>query len=278
MKVQHIRRLIYEGSNTCLLYFHTGWEKEAWCECLRGAAKLEYDVDDWYLKLKKEFEDYSVRVGSQQPSHREALASQRKVTGNEPESGSKKRRFFWRRLTRRSSKNSKELKAESQSVPVSGVRHAADGEGRTREKKTVDGPKKTVACERTVSLSNTKEESAGRDEIGKSASMPPLQGDTLEVVEAIVTRKNVEEGVLSEGRSSVDHGLLCWNMIISRMFFDIYHSVDVTGFVQQRIQASVPAICRPWPLVKRCRLYCFVCSTFFLSPGYSLTEGSRERV
>lgn len=240
VKLHNGSRPVYGGSHDCLLYLETGWEKEAWCEVLRASANWVNDTDDWYFKLKKEYDEYLHRVEQQFPFLRGLPqgTSLPRTAGEEKERKTQKsdiaaitkKRLLWKKLTRRSMKNKDNKSGERERE-----------ESRRSSDEAEDGSSKGA------SIANT----AGESTLGRTASLDEysgrgyLSGPEDSTVTRLASYSSNAEILSSAAgdrdttqNESLERSLLCANLLFSRLFFDLYHSSAVVTRIRATLQAG----------------------------------------
>lgn len=241
LKLHNGSRHVYGGSHDCLLYLETGWEKEAWCEVLRASASWANDPDDWYFKLKKEYQEYSQRVENQFPflrglpqggtlSRSGTEEKERKVPKAEM-AALTKRRLLWKKLTRRSVKGMKDAK-------FSGERE--DSRKALSSDEAEDSSSKGASLAPNLGRAASSEDLSGRgdivgtDDISPSLPRTASNGDIAERDTTGLPQNETPE-----------RSLLCTNMFFSRIFFDLYHSPAVISRIRSVLQRQLSKVPTP---------------------------------
>ncbi|WZZ18766.1 hypothetical protein YC2023_111855 [Brassica napus] len=200
---------LYKGNKVFYIYLETSWEKESWCKALRLAACDSPERFIWYsTKLQQEFRSYVTSLNVAYHSFMKPSAGFSFETfdkGNRTDGGgSSKVRLFLKRFSRKRShredrKNSVRSYQDSQHGSSSG----RSGSGRKTGDYSADESDVPVFS-RSVSHSSSQ-----------------ISG--------------VSDGD-SEEKFDMDEGTLAWNLLISRLFFDLKRKTGVTSSVQARIQ------------------------------------------
>ncbi|KAH0913035.1 hypothetical protein HID58_036356 [Brassica napus] len=200
---------LYKGNKVFYIYLETSWEKESWCKALRLAACDSPERFIWYsTKLQQEFRSYVTSLNVAYHSFMKPSAGFSFETfdkGNRTDGGgSSKVRLFLKRFSRKRShredrKNSVRSYQDSQHGSSSG----RSGSGRKTGDYSADEADVPIFS-RSVSHSSSQ-----------------ISG--------------VSDGD-SEEKFDMDEGTLAWNLLISRLFFDLKRKTGVTSSVQARIQ------------------------------------------
>lgn len=263
--MHHPDREVYRGCKHCLFYTETGYEKEAWCEILRATAKMGSPANDWFIKTKREYEDYTHGVESHMPyvtrfhTEREAnhfdvsRKEDSKSDDNKSDEALSKKRLIWKKLTRRNSKgkDNKETKSADAmdelanftrriSVPSQGQ---DEGSVKRRESSIIND----LEDVRNASIASQATSTDSGDGVQIEATTSDSEGDKSAVVATLnddnessvlsVAEQTKPEPKFSPGKD-IDQSLLCLNMIVARLFFDFYHSSSRKARIQQIFQAS----------------------------------------
>ncbi|KAJ7539231.1 hypothetical protein O6H91_11G081900 [Diphasiastrum complanatum] len=259
IKVEHKTRTLFLGSTICLLYFETSWEKEAWCEALRAATRMERNDNKWYIDLKKEFKAYVVGIKDQYPSlsgtSQTCFLSQKSLDQNAETGSPRQRMSLLRRVLKKTLKvgnrdrrySEEQEESSTTKVPSNGqcqevlaldkkmdegmILHYSFGDT-FGTSITADETKFTAKTKETTNMyvSEKKTSAHGNDEI--SSMLPPTRG-----FPSIDQR--------GETGKAVDEGVLGWNILFSRLFFDLAHSTTIVASLQKRIQKLLSNVPTP---------------------------------
>ncbi|CAM6092420.1 unnamed protein product [Calypogeia fissa] len=237
VKLHNSSRHVYGGSHDCLLYLETGWEKEAWCEVLRASANWENDTDDWYYKLKKEYQEYLLRVENQFPFLKGlpqvSLPRTAEEKGKIPKAemaAITKKRLLWKKLTRRSLKGNK---GKSSAEGEDSKRASSDTEDGSSKNGSIANSVVDATLGRTGSLEDfSVRDTMGPDDTARTASYSDLAAATAD---ASSLPQN----------ESLERSLLCVNMLFSRIFFDLYHSPAVVARIRAIVQRQLAKVPTP---------------------------------
>ncbi|PKU67221.1 uncharacterized protein LOC110113903 [Dendrobium catenatum] len=208
---------VYDGSKTYYLYFDTAWEKESWCKALRLASSRDNKLINWYAQISKEFNFYLASFSAEFPSflkpsalHGEIVEKTIRVDGSSTYS---KARFFFKKLTKKASKSG----VESRANPVLSS---------TRD------TRKTA--EKLVTLNDvTLSEGSVKSPLEDKYSSSSFQDVHLSNKGPIMSDAAFDDKLFG------DDGTLCWNLLLSRLFFDAKRSAELNSLVKSRIQKTL---------------------------------------
>lgn len=260
IKVHHPTRILYRECKDCLFYAESGYEKEAWCEVLRATAMVNTPANDWFLRLKKEFWQYTDGAERHVPylskfrsgSNHLALTRNEENDLKSPEEAVSKRKLIWKKLLRRGSKGKQpkdttrspnaveELGRFSQRINL--LTQGQDEEGSKKGKESVisedlEDSKSASRASQASDESFTRNESTSSDSDVEKAALVPTPKDNEESKEVLAAA--LMDGDTNErARKEIDPAQLCLNMIIGRLFFDFYHSETRVAWLRGLIQVS----------------------------------------
>ncbi|KAL0731716.1 hypothetical protein Bca4012_027810 [Brassica carinata] len=206
LKVESKTSDLYKGNRVFYIFLETSWEKESWCKALRLAACNDQEKATWPTKLKHDFQNYiaSLNVAypsfTKQPSAGSDLESSDNKGGVKIEDGpSSKVRLLWKKFSRKKVQDKK-----------TSTRHYQDS--------SVSSGRSTPA--RKIRDNNIPEET---DVQAFSRSWSHGSSHVSDVD--------------SEDKFFVaDEGTLAWNLLISRLFFDVKLNTGIKNVVHERIQ------------------------------------------
>ncbi|KAL8132662.1 hypothetical protein AgCh_008224 [Apium graveolens] len=230
IKVESKTSAIYHGDKRLYIYFETSVEKESWSKALRIASCTNDENLQAFAKLRMEFQNYLTALNTEHPLllkpvmgfSAESIDRSIKVDGS-----SSKVRHFLKRLARKTSKSGIDIKADWSS--------AGGREGKSVNEK-FRLPQESVAATGfskpplVGKVPNSVDENAESATISRSGSRNSLSA----VSEADSDDKHIS-----------DEGTLCWNILISRLFFDVMSNSMIKSFVQARIQRSLSNVRTP---------------------------------
>ncbi|KAG4143443.1 hypothetical protein ERO13_D06G188200v2 [Gossypium hirsutum] len=130
--------------------------------------------------------------------------------------GISKVKLFWRRLSRKSSKSGSEKKGNS-------------GNQSTREERK--------SCEKQNQFQDSVSGKMSNSSTEENIPFTLPQGFPRSASQSCASVISDADSELD--RLNYDEGILCWNLLISRIFFDIKGSADLKSSLQQRIQRTL---------------------------------------
>ncbi|XVF26310.1 hypothetical protein REPUB_Repub14bG0005200 [Reevesia pubescens] len=219
IKLESKTSLIYNGSKIIYLYLETSWEKESWCKALRLASCDDKEKLDWFTNLNVDFHAYLASLNAGYPSFMKpslGFSAEPIDKGSSCEGSSSKVRLFWRKLSRKAIKPGIENKGiwTNQSA---------------REDKKVWEKQHPFQDSRTNKVPNSS--------TVENVAFPLAQGFPRSATQSCTS---VASDVDSElDRLNFDEGTLCWNLLISRIFFDIKGNAGLRSSIQTRIQRTL---------------------------------------
>ncbi|WJX66817.1 hypothetical protein P8452_51330 [Trifolium repens] len=232
IRLENKTTVIYHGSKTLYVYLETSSEKEAWCKALRLASCNERKKLQWFSHLQDEFHSYLTSLNTEYHSFMkpsvvgasfDAIERSTKTDGS-----SSKVRQFLRKITRRGSRVGLDNKSGWTSLS-----------SREEKKKT----EKLRACQDVVLATGFMKNAT-------SANHPKnYMSDDAASISSTLSHSGSQShfSVCSDTdeKSGIDEGTLCWNLLISRLFFDIKGNEQVKKSVQERIQRTLSNIRTP---------------------------------
>ncbi|KAM3374536.1 putative protein isoform X1 [Capsicum galapagoense] len=216
------------GSRILYIYLETCWEKEAWCKSLRLASCEDKEKLKWLAKLSIEFQNYLMSLNAGYPSFMKPYSSvgvDLSDKSSKFDGSSSKVRQFLKKLGKKAAKNVPENKGSSIS--------------------TSDHEERKIS-ERAHSLQDLAFSGGG---IKLAPTRKPLDFSTKDVVVPSSTSSSFGSGsrsqtsvtsdAESDDRIFGDEGTLCWNLLISRLFFDAKRNDQMKTSLQARIQRTL---------------------------------------
>nr|GLL35990.1 uncharacterized protein LOC109167016 [Ipomoea trifida] len=183
------------------IYLETSWEKESWCKALYLASSEDEEKLKWVNKLNTEFHSYLISLNAVYPSFMKPYSH----ISTEPIDKSNK-------LDGSSSKVRNFLRKLSKKSSKSSIENKANLSSREAPtEKSIDCSTEEIIVPSSLATLNA---SASRNHI-------PVISD-----------------VDSDDRAS-DEGTLCWNLLISRLFFDAKQNEEMRTSLQARIQRTL---------------------------------------
>ncbi|CAH2037092.1 unnamed protein product [Thlaspi arvense] len=198
---------LYKGGQVFYIYLETSWEKESWCKALRLAACENQERFIWYsTKLQEEFRSYVTSLNVAYPSFMKpslGFSFETLDKGNRTDGSSSKVRLFLKKFSRKRS-NREDRKTSARSYQ--------DSQHGSSSGKSISGKKMG-------------------DHITDETDVP--------IFSRSVSHSSHMSGVSDgdcEDKFDMDEGTLAWNILISRLFFDLKRNTGVKNSVQARIQ------------------------------------------
>ncbi|WCJ29152.1 Nucleus-vacuole junction protein 2 [Euphorbia peplus] len=209
IRVESKSSVIYNGSKTVYFYLETSWEKESWCKALRIVSCQDKERITWFTKLNEDFHSYVTSLNAGYPSFLKpsvGLLAETTDKLTKPDGSGSKVRLFLKKFTKKASRNTIENRGPF-SLP--------------REERKIHDKK------------------------------PPLisEDDNLSIFSTSTFSRTPSLGLLSDVESDdkfhTDEGTLCWNLLISRMFFDAKSNPNTKISVQSRIKRALSSMRKP---------------------------------
>lgn len=215
---------IYKESKTLYIYLETSWEKESWCRALRLGSCDDKSTLERFVKLQKQFRSYLTSLNAGYPSFMKPsagfYAADSVDRAPKIEGSSSKVRTLWKKLAKRASKGGVENKSTWISSSVHGERKISEKFHPYQD--LVQG----------ISLSKIAPPAdAFKDSMGDTSST----SSTLTHSGSQSQISGVSDADFDE-RFCIDEGTLCWNLLISRLFFDAKGNAEMKRSLQARIQ------------------------------------------
>ncbi|KAF6153437.1 hypothetical protein GIB67_003627 [Kingdonia uniflora] len=223
IKIENRDTVVYKGSRTCYIYLETSWEKESWCKAIRLASSVDKEMVNWYARLTKEFQDYLTSLNEGYPSFikpslgfsNEALDKSSKVVD-----GSSKVRLFLKKLAKKASKN--------------GLENRGNGNLSSIHEKRKSG-EKLHPFQEILSLRKSTEKTTAVPKDEDKVLQLPQSGSSRLGSRSFSTVSDAD----SEEKFGIDEGTLCWNLLVSRFFFDAKRNSAMKSSVHSQIQRTL---------------------------------------
>ncbi|KAK4793898.1 hypothetical protein SAY86_011892, partial [Trapa natans] len=219
------KSIIYKGNKTLYIYLDTSWDKESWCNALRCASCDDHIQLSWFSKLQEDFKTYLNTLHEGYPSFMKPhIGFYPEQTDKENRmDGSSKVRLMWKKFARKVSKATTDNN-KSTWTSFSG-----------REDKRLN--ERCGAYQDSVSNTGSGRATPTLGLLHPRCTSLPYPGSQGQM--------SVVSDIDPDDRISVDEGTLCWNLLISRLFFDIKNSEMVRKFIQDKIQRTLSNMRRP---------------------------------
>lgn len=215
--------ILYEGSKTIYIYLETSWEKESWCKALRIASCSDKEKLKWFYDLNVEFQSYLATLNTGYPlfvkpfvgSDNEHMDKSAKVDG------SSKVRHYFKKLSKKMSKNGTDNKMSGN--PMSGREEKKMGDKwhSLQDSMFGSGVAKTAPIGKVLNSSIEGKMVAPSTTGGTSGSGS---------YNALLSDMECDDKIGGDG------GTLCWNLLISRLFFDAKRNTVIKNSIHSRIQ------------------------------------------
>lgn len=222
LKLENRTSVIYNESKTIFIFLETSWEKEAWCKALRLASCVDKERLQWFAKLQKEFHSYISSLSTGYPSFMKPSAGYyAEATDKEikPHASSSKVRLFFKKLAKRTSKAASDYKVNSSSSlreekrfserfhpSPDFISSAGLGKGIPKAQST------RIFCEEDMAVPSTLTHSGSQSQASVISDPDP------------------------DDRFWTDDGTLCWNLLMSRFFFDATSNAGLMKSLHDRVQ------------------------------------------
>ncbi|KAF8014755.1 hypothetical protein BT93_H0529 [Corymbia citriodora subsp. variegata] len=214
IKLESKSSTIYKGSKVFYIFLETSWEKESWCKALRLASCDDRKRLTWLSMLDGKFKSYLVSLREEYPSFMKTPApvyAESIDRENRADGASSRVRLFWKKVTKKVSKGGIENK--SSWVPSSS----------REERKMIE---RLIGHQDSASAPSSL-----RGTSSQHSLYSPHSGSQSHI--------SVASDVDSDDKFGVDEGTLCWNLLISRLFFDAKSNEEIKRSLQSRIQRSL---------------------------------------
>ncbi|CAL2262610.1 unnamed protein product [Prunus armeniaca] len=229
IKLDSKSTIIYKGSKVFYIYLETSWEKESWCKALRLASSNDKEKLDWFAKLHEEFRCYLTLLNTGHPSlmkHSGGFSSAEPVDReNKIDGSSSKVRMFLKKITKKYSKVGPDNKLSWTS-------------SLGREERKISEKNRT--CQDSISFSSLVDASPpvkrAKSFTEGNLAIPPSSTLTHSGSQSHIS---VISDADSDEKFSTDEATLCWNLLISRLFFDAKSSVEMKKTLKAQIQRTL---------------------------------------
>ncbi|XP_022640054.1 uncharacterized protein LOC106769899 isoform X1 [Vigna radiata var. radiata] len=224
IKVDSKTSMIYHGSKTVYIYLETACEKEAWCKALRLASSDKKEKHQWFAQLQDNFHSYLISLNNEYHSHMKASVgsiADAVERASKPDGGSSKVRQFLKKLTKKSSRVGVENKSAWTSLS-----------GREERKIT----EKLRSCQDAVLATSYMKSTSAANHL----KVPLLENvaPSSSTVSHSASQSQFSD-VDADEKLGIDEGTLCWNLLVSRLFFDVKENVQMKKSIQERIQRTL---------------------------------------
>jgi hypothetical protein len=215
---------IYNASKTVFIFLETSWEKESWCKALRLASSDDQEKLNWFTNLNEDFHRYLTSLNTGYPSFMKPsvgfYAEPIDRASSRLDGSESKVLLFWKKLARKASKTSVENKVTS----LLG-----------REERKINDkyhPSQDPAFAGSVGKNAPTLKDPIISEEENVALPSPSTFSRASSQSQISTISNTD----TDEKINIDEGSLCWNLIISRLFFDAKSNAKMKSLAQAWIQ------------------------------------------
>lgn len=223
IKLESKTSVIYNASKIIYIYLETSWEKESWCKALRLVSCAEKDRVNWFTKLNEEFHLYLTSLNTGYPSlMKPSVGFNAEPTdrGSRLDGSASRVRLFWKKLAKKASRTG----AENRVTSLVG-----------REERKINDRCRSFQ-DPVLAGSSVKTAPTAKAPISPEEDNAALPSSSTLTHSASQSHVSVVSDVDSDDKFSIDEGTLCWNLLISRLFFDAKSNTDMKSSVQARIQ------------------------------------------
>ncbi|XP_020238904.1 uncharacterized protein LOC109817956 [Cajanus cajan] len=227
IKVENPTSVIYNGSKTIYIYLDTSWEKEAWCKALYLASCDRKEKIKWFTQLDEEFHSYLTSLNSVYHSlMKPPIGSSVEVIerASKPDGSSSKVRQFLKKVAKRTSRVG--LENISTWTSLSGN----EGKKNTEKLRACQDVILATGLLKTASTSKHLKNSMVDDSPLLSSKSSHSGSQSLH---------SVSSDADADEKFGIDEGTLCWNLLISRLFFDAKGNEQLKRSMLERIQKSL---------------------------------------
>ncbi|KAI4326329.1 hypothetical protein MLD38_031655 [Melastoma candidum] len=227
IKLENKSAAIYKGSKSFFIYLETSWEKESWCRALRLASSDDRERIYWFSKLQQDFRRYLTSLQEEYPSMTKSIMAATDSIDKEGygDNSSSKVRTFWKKITKKVTKSNAENKLSWNSL-------SGREEKRMNEKYILNQDAVSDSGSSKGSLiSKGPKPSKESNHFAQHAFSLPHSG----------SQSHTSNGsdVECDDKMGLDEGTQCWNLLISRLFFDAVNNEDIKKTLQARIQRTL---------------------------------------
>ncbi|KAK8630106.1 hypothetical protein V6N13_078916 [Hibiscus sabdariffa] len=248
---------LYNGSKIIYLYLETAWDKETWCKGLRLASCEDHEKINWFTKLDVDFQAYSALLRAGYSSFMKpslGFSSEPMDKGSKSDGSISKVKLFWKRLSKKNSKpsdrkgNSSNQNPFQESVSNKVLNSKQHSFQESVSNKMLNSKQHSFQESVSNKVLNSKHHS-----FQESVSNKVLNCSTEENM-AFTPPQGIPRSASQSGASDADsehdklnndEGILCWNLLISRVFFDIKASAALKSSLQARIQRTLSSVRTP---------------------------------
>ncbi|XP_054821717.1 uncharacterized protein LOC129320334 [Prosopis cineraria] len=221
IKVESKTSAVYNGRKSFYVYLETSWDKEAWCKALRLASCDKEQKVEWFAQLHEEFRSYLASLNAEyntffKPTVGSSVELENRAI--KPDGASSKVQKFLKKIAKKSSRVGLDNKSSWSSLSGRDERKNAD-----------------------ILLKNASMAKSLRHPVEDNA---PLSSSTLSHSRS-QSHASISSDVDSDEKFGIDEGTLCWNLLISRFFFDARSNAKLKAFMEAKIQNALASMRTP---------------------------------
>ncbi|KAG5109066.1 hypothetical protein JHK84_045973 [Glycine max] len=227
IKVEAKTSVIYHASKTFYIYLETACDKEAWCKALRLASSDKKEKHEWFAQLQDGFHSYLSSLNTEHHSlAKPSVGSSAEAIerASKPDGSSSKVRQFLKKLTKKSSRVGVENKSAWTSLS-----------GREERKHT----EKLHACQDAVLTTGLMKSAAAANHLKSPLLDNAAQSFSTLSHSGSQSQFSVSSDADADEKPGIDEGTLCWNLLVSRLFFDVKGNVQMKKSIHERIQRTL---------------------------------------
>ncbi|CAL0321080.1 unnamed protein product [Lupinus luteus] len=227
IKVESKTSVIYNGSKTLYIYLETSWEKEAWCKALYLVSCDQQEKIKWFTQLHEEFHSYLTSLNSVyhsiiKPSVGIESNLEAIERASKPDGTSAKVRQFLKKISKRTSRVNLENISMWTSSSGNEEKNKTDKLRPFKDAVLATGYMKTASTAKQLRNSLVDDP-------------PPLSSKSSQS-----GSQNHHSTISSaDEKYGIDEGTLCWNLLISRLFFDVKGNAQLKKSTLARIQRTL---------------------------------------
>lgn len=228
IKVESKTSVLYSGSKIFYIYLETSWEKESWCKALRLASLEDKEKIKWFSNLSMEFRNYLASLNAGYPSFMKPIVgfyAEPVERENRFDGSSSKVRLFWKKLAKKASKAGENKSSWTTLSLGRDERKISEKSRSFQDLVSAAGMIKTAPTEKILNSS-----------VEENIVLPSSSTFTRSGSQSYIS---VNSEADADDKFGIDEGTLCWNLLISRLFFDAKNNAEMRSSMQARIQRTL---------------------------------------
>lgn len=214
--------VIYKGHKVVYIYLETSWEKESWCKALRLASFVDERKTAWFSKWSTEFQNYLASLNAGYPSFMKPdgfFGADIMDKSVKFDNSSSKVRQFLKKLGRKASKGGYDYK-------TSGIQNLGHEDKKLSESsRSIQDSTPNTGLGKIITT---------RKPLGAISADDSSMASSVSTSSEPGSRSNLSG--TSDGDSDHNEGALCFNLLLSRLFFDAKNNPLMVSSIQNRIQ------------------------------------------